>query len=743
MSQIYFELHDFNGGIHPAENKRQSTELSIAQAPLPGRLILPLNQHIGAPARAIVQEGEQVLKGQLLASAEGFVSVPVHAPTSGTISRIGEHALPHSSGMTGLCIEITPDGKDTWCEHQGLTDYRGHASADLVAMIKNAGIAGLGGAGFPSHVKLASSHIKPIHTLILNGAECEPYITADDMLMRERADAVIEGALILLHILNPEQCLIGIEDNKPEAIIALKHALKASAKDTHKIQIVAIPTKYPSGGEKQLIQILTGKEVPNGGIPADIGIVCQNVGTAAAVYNAVVKGEPLISRIVTITGNACAQPRNYEVLLGTPVETLINLAGVDRKQMQRLIMGGPMMGFTLTDLSVPVVKTTNCLLAPNKKELPLPTAAQACIRCGMCTEACPAQLLPQQLYWFSRAEEFDKAEAHNLFDCIECGACAYVCPSNIPLVQYYRYAKGEIRLEKADKLKSERAKQRFEARTARLDREQSEKDARRAARAEAAAKAQVEKAATAPTDGTNSTPAVSAAPADLEALQKKLDAAKLGIEKSKEKLAAAIADGSDKAEILQGAVDKAMERMKTLALEIAQAKKAAKAAPASSATTDEKNDPNNPERLKNKLELAQSRLQTAQERLATAQAEGSDLIPALQTAVQTQQVKVDEYRSAYQASLNDDNSATPHTTSTPAAALANDDADGFTQQTEQLTQKVLAAQSRVDKAQERIAMAIEQGSDVLDALRTGLDKQQQKLSEAQAALAQHLAAEKQ
>jgi Na+-translocating ferredoxin:NAD+ oxidoreductase subunit C len=740
MSQMYFELHDFKGGIHPAENKHQSTELSIAQTPLPERLILPLNQHIGAPARVLVSEGQLVLKGEILAAAEGFVSVPVHAPTSGTITRIGEHALPHSSGMTGLCIEITPDGKDIWCEHQGLADYREHAPADLVAMIKNAGIAGLGGAGFPSHVKLASSHNKPIDTLILNGAECEPYITADDMLMRERAEAVIEGALILLHILNPEQCLIGIEDNKPDAIIALKHAISTSTKDTHKIQVVAIPTKYPSGGEKQLIQILTGKEVPNGSIPADIGIVCQNVGTAAAVYNAVVKGEPLISRIVTITGNACAQPRNYEVLLGTPVETLINLAGVDRKQMQRLIMGGPMMGFTLTDLSVPVVKTTNCLLAPNKKELPLAPAAQACIRCGLCTEACPAQLLPQQLYWFSRAEEFDKAEAHNLFDCIECGACAYVCPSNIPLVQYYRYAKGEIRLEKAEKLKSERAKQRFEARTARLDREQAEKDARRAARAEAAAKAQAEKAAPAPTGesaGTTATPA-----ADLEALQKKLDAAKAGVEKSKEKLAAAIAEGSDKAELLQGAVDKAMERMKALALEIAQAKKAAKTVPASSTTTDEKNDPNSPERLKTKLDLAESRLQTAVERLSAAQAEGSDLLPALQSALEKQQAKVDEYRSAYQASLNNDNSATPQTTLAPAATNANDDANGFTQQTEQLKQKVLAAQSRVDKAQERIAMAVEQGSDVLDALRTGLDKQQQKLSEAQAALAQHLAAEK-
>ncbi|MCP5325776.1 MAG: electron transport complex subunit RsxC [Oceanospirillaceae bacterium] len=740
MSQPFFELHDFKGGIHPAENKHQSTELPVARAPMPSRLVLPLNQHIGAPARVLVQEGDKVLKGQLIASAEGFVSAALHAPTSGTISRIAEHALPHSSGMSGMCIEITPDGSDTWCEHQGLADYRDHAPADLLALIKNAGIAGLGGAGFPSHVKLASSHNKPIDTLILNGAECEPYITADDMLMRERAAEVIEGALILLHILNPERCLIGIEDNKPEAIVALKHALQASTKDAHKIQVIGIPTKYPSGGEKQLIQILTGKEVPSGGIPADIGVVCQNVGTAAAIHNAISKGEPLISRIVTLTGKACAQPRNYEVLIGTPVNELMQHGGIDAGLMQRLIMGGPMMGFTLTDLSVPVVKTTNCLLAPTKKELPVAPAAQACIRCGMCTEACPAQLLPQQLYWFSRAEEFDKAEAHNLFDCIECGACAYVCPSNIPLVQYYRYAKGEIRIEKADKVKSERAKQRFEARTARLDREQAEKDARRAARAEAAAKAQAEKAAAAPQpDGAapaNTASAASPAPvADLEALQKKLDAAKLGVEKSKEKLAAAIAEGSDKAELLQGAVDKAMERMKALATEIAQAKKAAKAAPAAE-NAAEKSDPNSPERIKNKLELAQSRLQTAQERLSAAKAESSDLIPALQTAVEKQQAKVDELQQALQASLAGDTAAPAAPENPPATG------DAFAQQTEQLQQKVLAAQSRVDKAQERLSMAIEQGSDVLDALRMGLDKQQQKLSEAQAALAQHLAAEK-
>jgi electron transport complex protein RnfC len=348
----------------------------------------------------------------------------------------------------------------------------------------------MGGAGFPTEVKLHPPHQDKVATLILNAAECEPYITADDRLMRERAEEVVQGMEIMAYALQPGECLIGIEDNKPEAIAALREA----AKET-RIEICVIPTKYPSGGEKQIIKLLTDKEVPNGKIPADIGIMCQNVGTAAAIYRAVRFGEPLISRVTTLTGEGIEQPGNVEALIGTPIDWLLSHYGFKAKKSQRLIMGGPMMGFTLKHSETPIVKTTNCILAPTHEDLPPPPPAQACIRCGLCADVCPSVLLPQQLYWFSRAQEYDKAEHHNLFDCIECGACSYVCPSSIPLVQYYRHAKGEIKQQKQDQLKSDQARERFEARQVRLDREQAEKDAKRKARADAAASAQAAKKA--------------------------------------------------------------------------------------------------------------------------------------------------------------------------------------------------------------------------------------------------------
>ena len=324
-----------------------------------------------------------------------------------------------------------------------------------------------------------------VEQLIINAVECEPYITADDRLMRERADEIVLGIQILQYLLNPHDTLIGIEDNKPEAIAALRAACADSD-----VEVRVVPTKYPSGGEKQLIQLLTGKEVPSGSIPAQCGVVCQNVGTAWAVKRAVHDGEPLLSRITTVTGDAVARPGNYEVWLGTPVADLLHHAGVDKERLGRLVMGGPMMGFTLHDPSVPVVKTSNCVIAASAEELPEPPPEQACIRCGACAEVCPANLLPQQLYWYAKTDDFERAQHHNLMDCIECGACAYVCPSHIPLVQYYRYAKGEIRTQAAEQIKADRARERFEARQARLEREQAEKEARRRARLEANRKKQ-------------------------------------------------------------------------------------------------------------------------------------------------------------------------------------------------------------------------------------------------------------
>ncbi len=484
------QLWDFNGGIHPAENKHQSTTQPIRQAGIPDLLVLPLQQHIGNPARPLVSVGDQVLKGQKIAEVTEGLGVPVHAPTSGTIEQIGDMLIPHPSGMPDTCISLRPDGEDRWQALTPQPDYRSLERSDVLALIREAGIAGMGGAGFPTSVKLCPPRDRKVDTLILNGAECEPYITADDMTMRERADAIVAGIKVMAWLLRPERCVIGIEDNKPEAISAMNAAV-----DGTQIEVVSIPTKYPSGGEKQLIRILTGMEVPSGGIPADIGVMCQNVGTAAAVATAVLEGKPLISRVVTVTGAAVGEPGNFEALIGTPVSWLLEQAGVKRARANRLIMGGPMMGFTLKSDSVPVVKTSNCIIAATSAEMPEPPPEQPCIRCGQCAEVCPMELLPQQLLWYARSEEFEKAERLNLFDCIECGACSYVCPSSIPLVQYYRYAKGEIREQKAEQLKADRARQRFEARQQRLEREQQEKEQRRKERAKAAAEAQARKKA--------------------------------------------------------------------------------------------------------------------------------------------------------------------------------------------------------------------------------------------------------
>lgn len=492
-------IWDFHGGIYPPENKSISLEGPIEKGPIPTRLVLPLQQHAGQPAKPLVAAGEQVLKGQLIAAAEGYVSAAVHAPTSGVVLAIEKRAIPHASGLSGQCIVIEPDNRDQWGEKLPTLDYQLTEPAELLQRIRAAGITGLGGAGFPTSVKLNPNAENTIVTLIINAAECEPYITADDMLMRERADEVVQGIRIIAQLLKPVECLpveclIGIEDNKPEAITAIEQEIRAQ-NIGHQIKVVTIPTKYPSGGEKQLIQILTGKEVPNGGIPADVGVVCQNVGTTAAVYRAVVKGEPLISRVTTMTGKALVAQKNLEVLLGTPILELLNYCGLLESKLNRLIMGGPMMGFAINDWNAPIIKSSNCILAATVEELPPPPPEQPCIRCGMCAEACPASLLPQQLHWYSKTKDFDKALDYNLLDCIECGACSYVCPSNIPLVQYYRFAKGEIRTQEHEHTKSERARLRFEARQDRLAREEVEKEAKRKARAKAAAEKQKKKQA--------------------------------------------------------------------------------------------------------------------------------------------------------------------------------------------------------------------------------------------------------
>ncbi|TXY04110.1 electron transport complex subunit RsxC [Vibrio mimicus] len=467
------KLWDFPGGIHPFENKHQSNRQPIINASIPNELVLPLKQHIGKAGDLLVKVGDRVLKGQPLTQYTSTFMLPIHAPTSGVISAIEPRTVAHPSGLSELCIVLTPDQQEEWFELQPQPDYQQLSPETLLELIRQAGISGMGGAGFPTAKKLQSG-LSRTEILIINAAECEPYITADDVLMRQHANEIIQGIEIVEHILKPKLTIIGIEDNKPEAVAALQQA----AQDKPMV-IRVIPTKYPSGGEKQLIKILTNLEVPKGGIPADIGLLVQNVGSLQAIARAILHGEPLIRRVVTLTGDCFRKPRNVWALLGTPVQALLNEFGYKAdKKLPRLIMGGPMMGFTLPHAQVPITKTANCILAPTRNELTNSDHEMACIRCGQCADACPVSLLPQQLQWHAKAQEFDKCEELNLKDCIECGACAYVCPSDIPLVQYYRQAKAEIRTRSLEAEAAERAKARFEEKKARMDRDKAERENR-------------------------------------------------------------------------------------------------------------------------------------------------------------------------------------------------------------------------------------------------------------------------
>ncbi len=466
-------LHRFNGGIYFPDAHTESTQDPIAAPPIPRKLILPLKQHIGDSCEALVTVGDNVLKGQLLAEANSYIGAPIHAPTSGTVEAIETREVPHPSGLAAPCIVIKTDGEDRWCSRELISDYQNMDRSHLRNLIRDAGIVGLGGAAFPSSVKLNPGPGKTIHTLIVNAAECEPYINCDEMLIRERAEEILQGIDIARYCLNVQQCKIGIENNMPEAYSAIQKAINETG--IKGIEVVVVPTRYPTGGEKQLIKVITGLEVPKDGLPSDIGIVCHNVGTLYAICRALLHGEPLLSRIVTVTGKGIIQPRNVEALFGTPLSELAAFCGGYTDDVSRLLMGGHMMGFALHSDQLPLVKAANCLLAGTPVDLPEPGQPKPCIRCGMCEQACPANLLPQQLYWYAKAKDFDKTEEYGLFDCIECGCCAYVCPSEIPLVQYYRFAKAEIANHFREQEKSDLARQRFEFRKERLDRDQKEK----------------------------------------------------------------------------------------------------------------------------------------------------------------------------------------------------------------------------------------------------------------------------
>ncbi len=788
------KVWELPGGVHPPENKSQSLQLPLGNIPLPPVLVIPLNQHMGTPSQPVVQVGERVLAGQLIGAADGTFSANTHASTSGTVIAIEPRAIPHPSGMTGDSIIIEPDGKDEWIALTPCEDYLSHDRLSLLDKIRAAGIAGLGGAGFPTAIKLAPKSTQVIDTLILNGAECEPYITSDDILMQTQAQELVAGTLLLSHILHhPKNLLIGIEDNKPKAIAAVKAAVagaKALQAEAENIHVVVVPTKYPSGGAKQLTQILTGREIPNGHHSADIGVICVNVATAVSAWRAVRYGEPLISRITTVVGEALDTQRNVNVLLGTPIDYVLEQHGFKVQQASRVIMGGPMMGFTLLDLASPVIKTTNCILAPSKQELPAPQPAQACIRCGMCAEVCPASLLPQQLFWYAQAEDFDRLESHNLFDCIECGACSYVCPSTIPLVQYYRAAKGSIRLHELEKEKSDRSRQRFEFRQQRIAKEEAEKEAKRVARQKAAEEAKkklAEKtAATAASPAVPANDVITAAVAKVATTQVSADEQKAKLER----LLAAAKNGLEFAQkplvsndaskpITEEQLEKQKARIKQAELKVAEAEKklaefafgagtnAVNASDTAPAPAVDNSDPvaaaiaraqaklaMSPEdKARANLESLRSRLAKAEEKVASAKTEGSANLDALEQGASKLRDKITEavaelnalgitepvpveHAPVKQVPAEPTPVAQPaESTEQNAAQLAIEKAKAKAaamatmSDEEKRAEQRQSLQSRLQKARERLAKAEAENDANIEAFRAGVTKLEEKLNE--------------
>ncbi len=532
------EIFPFHGGIHPPENKLQSTQLPIGQLTLPAKLVLPLRQHVGNIPKIKIQIGERVLKGQLIAEAEGTVSAAIHAPTSGVISAIDDAIIPHPSGLPDRCITITPDGKDEWIARRA-QDWKTADRKSLVASLRLSGIVGLGGATFPTHIKLRADGHSGVHTLVINAAECEPYITCDDMLMRERSDEIVQGIEIAQYLLGAENVLIGIEDNKPEAT----SSMRAATSNTTMI-VKTVPTLYPSGDARRLVHLLLGAEIPFDKRSTEVGLQVFNVATVLALHRFFNHGEPSIGRIVSITGNV-NQPQNFEVLFGTPLAHLIRAAGGAKPETTHYIMGGPMMGFDLPSIEVPLTKAANCIIAASPNLFaPLPPA-MPCIRCARCADVCPVNLQPQELYWFAKADNFEKARDYNLFDCIECGACSYVCPSDIPLVQYYRYAKSEIIATDKAKEAADLARERNDFRIERIERDKLERAQKHADRAalqkqEAEKKAQEPQIAISPASNTDAASAEDSEATQKEAKQAAIAAA---IARAKAAKVAAVTSG--------------------------------------------------------------------------------------------------------------------------------------------------------------------------------------------------------
>lgn len=464
MKSSAFKLFRIRGGVHPDSRKEATCGRSIETLAMPELLRIPLQQHIGAPAEPVIKRGDYVLKGQLLAHSQGAISAPVHAPTSGFIRKIGKYTAPHPSGLPVRTITLEADGKDAWIDLDPQSTPLNMDPDEIATRVAAAGIVGMGGATFPSAVKLSLQKRYKLHTLVINGAECEPFLTCDDRLMRELAHEIVDGIRITMHALRAEKTLVAIENNKPEAQAAMIEAARAF----DEIIIVPVPVRYPMGSEKHLVQALTGKETPARALTADIGIVVHNIATVRAVQQAIRFGKPLISRVVTVSGGAIKNPANFWVPIGTTVSHLLEACGGFNEEPARLLSGGPMMGQPLPSMEVPIVKGTSGILALTQKEIAM-KQTMPCIRCGSCVNVCPCGLLPLEMAARARAGDLQGAADYGLVDCVSCGSCSYVCPAHIPLVQYFNFAKGALTEQQRASHKQEETKRLAEARNERME----------------------------------------------------------------------------------------------------------------------------------------------------------------------------------------------------------------------------------------------------------------------------------
>jgi len=474
MSAPTYDLGHLHGGLRLPANKSVSTGQPVLEVPVPSQLVLPITQHVGDPAQPVVGIGEHVLKGQLIAEPDETLGAPVHASSSGKVIAIEPWPVARRHGETAPCIIIECDGRDAAIQRvEAPVDFTALAPDDLLKTILQGGIVGLGGAVFPTAQKLMQARTSTIDHLILNGVECEPYISCDDLLMREHAGEIISGAQILMHALQVDACFIAVESDKPDAIRSLADVLGEINDD--RIILKKVPTIYPSGGEDQLVQLVTNREVPSGGLPSDVACLVQNVATAAAIHDWIIDNQPLISRVTTVTGDGMANHLNVRARIGTTIGDIVGQVGGYTDCAEQLIIGGPMTGKSVSTDRVPLVKATNCILVMAK--MPFPGPQLPCIRCGDCASVCPVQLLPQQLFWYACADDEDKLRDFGLMDCIECGCCDLVCPSHIPLTADFRVAKGRIRELADEKARAARSRLRFEARNDRMEREKIEREA--------------------------------------------------------------------------------------------------------------------------------------------------------------------------------------------------------------------------------------------------------------------------